>query len=124
MRGARPVAVCPSQPLEISISTVWGNCRSSLWPINGRYNGPFAIPLTLRSCFVPIVSVIAHQGFAVSTDDDIRQVLEICKGDYKDALRMALIANAFYEAEIAMLKNEASAGYGRGLVRKPVKRSK
>jgi hypothetical protein len=39
------------------------------------------------------------------------------------ALRMVLIANAFYEAEIAMLKQEASAGFARGQVRKPVKRS-
>ena len=55
-------------------------------------------------------------------DDDIREVLEICKGDYKAALRMVLIANAFYEAEIAMLKREASAGYSRGAVRKPAKK--
>jgi hypothetical protein len=59
----------------------------------------------------------------VGIDDDIRQVLEICKGAYKAALRMVLVANAFYEQEIARLKNEASSGYGRGLVRKPVKRS-
>ena len=57
----------------------------------------------------------------MSVDDDIRQVLEICKGDYKAALRMVVVANAFYEAEIAMLKNEASAGFARGMVRKPRK---
>lgn len=56
-------------------------------------------------------------------DDDIWQVLEICKGDYKAALRMVLVANAFYEEEIARLKEEASAGYGRGRVRKPKKAS-
>ena len=56
-------------------------------------------------------------------DDDLRQVLEICKGDVMAALRMVLIANAFYEKEIARLKNEASSGFARGLVRKPVKRS-
>ena len=56
-------------------------------------------------------------------DDDIRQVLEICKGDYKAALRMVLVANAFYEEEIARLKAETSSGYGRRQVRKPVKRS-
>jgi hypothetical protein len=55
----------------------------------------------------------------VSVDDDIRQVLEICKGDYKAALRLVLVANAFYEQEIERLKQEASAGYGRGKVRKP-----
>lgn len=56
-------------------------------------------------------------------EDDIRQVLEICKGDYKAALRMVLIANQFYEEEIARLKNEASTGFARGAVRKPAKRS-
>ena len=59
----------------------------------------------------------------MSTDDDLRQVLEICKGDTMAALRMVLIANAFYEQEITRLKNEASTGYARGQVRKPVKRS-
>jgi hypothetical protein len=32
---------------------------------------------------------------------------------------MVLIANAYYEEEIRRLKQEASAGYGRGRVRKP-----
>jgi hypothetical protein len=66
---------------------------------------------------------LPFKDFAVGIDDDIRQVLEICKGDYKAALRMVLVANRFYEEEIARLKNEASAGFGRGLVRKRVKRS-
>lgn len=55
----------------------------------------------------------------MGNDDDIRQVLEICKGDYKAALRMVLVANAFYEEEIARLKAEASFGYVRGKGRKP-----
>ncbi len=55
----------------------------------------------------------------MSIDSDIAQVLEICKGDYKAALRLVLIANAFYEEEIARLRAEASAGYTRGRVRKP-----
>jgi hypothetical protein len=55
----------------------------------------------------------------VSIDDDLRQVLEICKGDLTAALRMVLVANQFYEEEIRRLKNEASAGYARGKVRKP-----
>lgn len=54
----------------------------------------------------------------MSIDNDIREVLDICKGDYKAALRMVLLANAFYEQEIERLKNEASAGYSRK-VRKP-----
>ncbi len=56
-------------------------------------------------------------------DDDIRQVLEICKCVYKAALRLVLLANAFYQQEIERLKQEASAGYGRGKVRKPKKAS-
>jgi len=59
----------------------------------------------------------------VSTESDLKQVLEICKGDVMAALRMVLIANAFYEEEIRLLKEEASAGYARGKVRKPAKRS-
>ncbi len=59
----------------------------------------------------------------MSVDDDIRQVLEICKGDYKAALRLVLLANAFYQQEIERLKQEASAGYGRGKVHKSKKAS-
>ena len=59
----------------------------------------------------------------MSTESDLKQVLEICKGDVMAALRMVLIANAFYEEEIRLLKDEASAGYGRGRVRKPKKAS-
>jgi hypothetical protein len=59
----------------------------------------------------------------VSIDDDLRQVLDICKGDTLAALRMVLTANSFYEEEITRLKNEASAGFARGMVRKPIKRS-
>jgi hypothetical protein len=58
----------------------------------------------------------------VSIDDDIRQVLEICKGDYKAALRVVLIAISFYEEDIRRLKQEASAGFARGKIRKPRKK--
>ena len=57
----------------------------------------------------------------MSTDDDLRQALEICRGNPLAALRMVLIANSFYEEEIRLLKEEASAGYGRGKTRKPKK---
>ena len=57
----------------------------------------------------------------MSTDDDLRQALDICKGDALTALRMVLIANSFYEEEIRLQKEEASAGYGRGKIRKPKK---
>ena len=53
-------------------------------------------------------------------DDDLWQVLEICKGDYKAALRMVLVANAYYEEEIVRLKGAASNGYQR--VKQPQKK--
>lgn len=59
----------------------------------------------------------------MSTDDDLRQVLDICKGDYKAALRMVLIANQFYEEEIRLLKAEVSAGYARRKLRQPTKKA-
>lgn len=55
----------------------------------------------------------------MSVDDDLWHVLEICKGDYKAALRMVLVANAYYEEEIARLKAAASNGSRR--VRQPQK---
>lgn len=58
----------------------------------------------------------------MGVDDDLRQVLEICKGDYKAALRLVLVANAFYEEEIERLKAEASVGFRRGQVRKAPRR--
>jgi hypothetical protein len=56
----------------------------------------------------------------VPVDDDLWQVLQICKGDYKAALRMVLVANAYYEEEIARLKAAASNGYQR--VKQPRKK--
>ena len=50
--------------------------------------------------------------------------LEICKGDAIAALRMVLIANAFYDEEIRRLKLEASAGYARGKIRKSAAQKK
>ena len=53
----------------------------------------------------------------MGVDDDIKQVLDICKGSYPDALRMVLVANAYYEEEIARLKAEISTGYTRRKLR-------
>ena len=80
-------------------------------------------PLTPCSWFVRVPASPLFKESAVSIDDDLRQVLDICKGDLKAALRMVLVANAYYEEEIGRLKNEASTGYARGKVRKPVKPS-
>lgn len=58
----------------------------------------------------------------VSIENDIAQALEICRGDYKAALRMVMLASPYYEEEIARLKGEVSTGYTRGRV-KPTKAS-
>ena len=82
-------------------------------------NSKFDLSDFLCSLFVLFCPLLAIKGFTVSVDDDLRQVLEICKGDAMAALRMVLTANSFYEEEIARLKNEASSGFARGMVRKP-----
>ena len=46
----------------------------------------------------------------MGVDDDIKQVLDICRGSYPDALRMVLVANAFYEKEIERLKKGGVGG--------------
>lgn len=51
-------------------------------------------------------------------DDDIKQLLDICKGSYPDALRIVLVANAYYEEEIERLKAQASAGDTREVRKK------
>jgi hypothetical protein len=69
------------------------------------------------------MGVRSSRKFCVPIDNDVRQVLEICKGDAMAALRMVLIANAYYEEEIRRLKQEASAGYERGKIRKPAQKT-
>ncbi len=49
----------------------------------------------------------------MSVDEDIRQVLEICKGDYKAALPLVLVANAFYAQEIERLKIDVGRLWAR-----------
>ena len=57
-------------------------------------------------------------------DEDVRAALAICGGDAIEALRVALIANAFLEAEVEQLKKEVSSGFSRGRVRKAPARKK
>lgn len=51
-------------------------------------------------------------------DEDVRVALAICGGDAIEALRIALIANAFLEAEVERLKPEVWSGFSRGRARK------
>jgi hypothetical protein len=51
-------------------------------------------------------------------EDEVPEALAICGGDAIAALRIALIANAFPEAEIDRLSAAVSSGFARGKVRK------
>jgi hypothetical protein len=46
-------------------------------------------------------------------DEEVRQALDICRGDAIAALRTTLIANAFLEAQVEELTAQISTGYGR-----------
>ena len=51
-------------------------------------------------------------------EDEVHEVLAICKGDAVAGLRITLIANAFLEAGIDRLSAAVSSGFARGKVRK------
>lgn len=55
---------------------------------------------------------------------EVRQALDLCKGDALMALRITLIANAFLEARIDELTAQVSTGFSRGKVRKLGKRER
>jgi hypothetical protein len=58
---------------------------------------------------------------AKAADDEVRQALELTKGNAVDALRITLIANAFLESEVERLTAEVkrlSVGASRGFGRK------
>ena len=54
----------------------------------------------------------------IAIDVAVQQTLDLCGGDAINALRIALIATAFLEAEIDRLSAEVSSGYGRRKIRK------
>lgn len=51
-------------------------------------------------------------------DSDVEQAIAVCDGDAVAALRAALIANAFLEAEVERLTAAVSSGFTRGKVAK------
>lgn len=58
---------------------------------------------------------------ASAVDENVRQALELARGNAIEALRTALIANAFLEAEVARLTGEVkrlSVGASRGFARR------
>jgi hypothetical protein len=50
-------------------------------------------------------------------DDDVRQAIELADGDVYRALRITLIANAFFQEENEKLKAQVSKGYRRAKCR-------
>jgi hypothetical protein len=58
---------------------------------------------------------------AAAVDDEVREALELTRGDAIQALRVTLIANAFLEAEVERLiadVNRLSVGSSRDFARK------
>jgi hypothetical protein len=61
------------------------------------------------------------QQQAKAADDEVRQALELTKGNAVDALRITLIAIAFLESEVDRLTAEVkrlSVGASRGFARR------
>jgi hypothetical protein len=58
----------------------------------------------------------------IDFEAETEEAIALCDGDVRAALKATLIANAFLEVQIATITEMVSAGYGRGLVRKPAKR--
>jgi hypothetical protein len=58
---------------------------------------------------------------AKAADDEVRQALELTRGNAVEALRTTLIANAFLESEVERLAAEVkrlSVGASRGFARR------
>jgi hypothetical protein len=72
---------------------------------------------------------MAEAAGEFDVDGEVAEALAICGGDPMAALKAALIAIAFLEAEIERLAGEVecvrsavSSGFDRGRVRKPAKK--
>ena len=64
---------------------------------------------------------LAAPAPAYALEDEVREALEICGGDPMKALRITLIANAFFEAQIDHLSAAVSSGFARRRPRNPRK---
>jgi|GEM_PF-6167586 len=50
-------------------------------------------------------------------EDDVEEAITLCGGDVRAALKSALVANAFLQAQIETLAAAASIGFARGRIR-------
>jgi hypothetical protein len=57
------------------------------------------------------------EGFDLEVD----AAIALCGGDVRAALRAALVANAYLEAEVERLSEAVSAGFARGRIRRRAK---
>ena len=59
---------------------------------------------------------------AALVEAEVDEAIATCQGDVRAALRAALIANAYLEAEIERLTQAISTGFARGRMRKAPQR--
>ena len=60
---------------------------------------------------------------AASIEAEVDEAIAVCGGDARAAVRAALVANAYLEAEVERLTKAISTGFARGQLRKPSTRS-
>ena len=60
---------------------------------------------------------------AASIEAEVDEAIAVCGGDARAALRAALVANAYLEAEVERLTKAISTGFARGQLRKPSTKS-
>lgn len=56
----------------------------------------------------------AERYSIVGTDEDVDEVIDLCDGDAREAVRVLLLACAALEEELRRAEGKASHGYVRG----------
>ena len=73
---------------------------------------------------VPEKQSIEAECSAPDLDAEVDEAIRMCGGDVRAALRAALVANAYLDAEVERLTEAVSTGFARGRMRKPPQRVK
>jgi hypothetical protein len=66
----------------------------------------------------PALSDSLEVDRAEALEAEIDEVIALCAGDVRAALRATLIANAFLQAEVERLSEAVSSGFARGRIRR------
>ena len=69
----------------------------------------------------PIAATSPEIDPAADLEAQVEEAVALCGGDVRAALRSALVANAFLEAQVDCLSAATSAGYVRRRIRSPQK---